>query len=462
MDISETTTSQESAAEFSPERERENFISSINRNNSTGTISKRSNDSNSSKVDVSTTKSSNDNICKSITTTLTTTTTAQTKTSTNTTTLQQQNEYIDKYLENCTNSKTSSNSDIEGNSENLNVLLSTKNGLTPVKSHPLMAMGISGSDSESESSRKKVEYFSNYPDVVPESEPLRLGGNPHVNHECEQEDIFISTKNSKLNKNTTMDFVNDFDNLNINNNISLKTKKKINIFRDMESPDLQSSAESDDLSQYQATVEPLYQTVALQHSSSRCQLSPQPPPVVSQRKKIPLSQDLLADNLSDTISNHSLDLDDDNPYLASLSPSSSIFDDTAFREIQTPTTPATPTIDPLPQYSASDEARDSRNWQKITLPDGKTREIDMKVIDPYKRVLSHGGYLKSGGHNAIVVFSACHLPDRSRADYHYVMNNLFLYVVKTLEQLVTEDYVLVYLHGGSNRGNVPPFPWLKK
>lgn len=75
---------------------------------------------------------------------------------------------------------------------------------------------------------------------------------------------------------------------------------------------------------------------------------------------------------------------------------------------------------------AAEESRDLRNWQKITLPDGRTRDIDMKVIEPYKRVLSHGGYLNAGGHNAIVVFSACHLPDRSRADYHYVMDNLFL------------------------------------
>jgi len=28
--------------------------------------------------------------------------------------------------------------------------------------------------------------------------------------------------------------------------------------------------------------------------------------------------------------------------------------------------------------------------------------------------------------------------------------------------LVTDDYVLIYLHGGSNRRNVPPFPWLKR
>ncbi|KAG5679091.1 hypothetical protein PVAND_008685 [Polypedilum vanderplanki] len=116
----------------------------------------------------------------------------------------------------------------------------------------------------------------------------------------------------------------------------------------------------------------------------------------------------------------------------------------------------------LPEYTAAEENRNVRNFQCITLPDGKTREIDMKVIEPYKRILSHGGYLKSGGHNAIIVFSACHLPDRSRKDYNYVMNNLFYYVIKTLEQLITDDYVLVYLHGASNRKNSPPFPWLKK
>lgn len=38
----------------------------------------------------------------------------------------------------------------------------------------------------------------------------------------------------------------------------------------------------------------------------------------------------------------------------------------------------------------------------------------------------------------------------------------YRYVVKTLDQLITDDYVLVYLHGGSSRSNVPPFPWLKK
>lgn len=53
-------------------------------------------------------------------------------------------------------------------------------------------------------------------------------------------------------------------------------------------------------------------------------------------------------------------------------------------------------------------------------------QIDMKVIEPFKRVLSHGGYLTADCQNAIVVFSSCFLPDRSRPDYRYVMDSLFL------------------------------------
>lgn len=48
-----------------------------------------------------------------------------------------------------------------------------------------------------------------------------------------------------------------------------------------------------------------------------------------------------------------------------------------------------------------------------------------QVIEPYKKVLSHGGYLP-GSNEAIIVFSACFLPDRSRKDYDYVMDNLFM------------------------------------
>lgn len=270
----------------------------------------------------------------------------------------------------------------------------------------------------------------------------------------------------------------DSDNLNfqypdvipINNRIP-KPKRPVESLN----PDVISSKSDDnvsepDVSVYQASVEPNLQKVSLKPST----LAPIPIP-----KRKPKGNFQVDDISSqDSISNHSFELNDEDgqePNLASLSPSSSLMDGfncagdcDAFGEddeddfvddlMEEPTSP-TPRI---PTYSAEDERRNSRNWQKITLLNGKTREIDMKVIEPYKRVLSHGGYLKAGGHNAIVMFCACHLPDRSRTDYHYVMDNLFYYCVKTLEQLITDDYVLVYLHGGSSKRNVPPFPWLKK
>ncbi|XP_050294668.1 protein prune homolog 2 isoform X2 [Anthonomus grandis grandis] len=116
--------------------------------------------------------------------------------------------------------------------------------------------------------------------------------------------------------------------------------------------------------------------------------------------------------------------------------------------------------EPIEPLSAAKERRHARNWQRMILPGGEHRTIDMRVIEPYKRVLSHGGYLRAGGHTAIVLFAACHLPDKSRVDYDYVMDNLFLYVLWTLERLVTEDYVMVYLHGAATR--LPSFSWLKR
>ncbi|KAK6620382.1 hypothetical protein RUM44_006783 [Polyplax serrata] len=117
-------------------------------------------------------------------------------------------------------------------------------------------------------------------------------------------------------------------------------------------------------------------------------------------------------------------------------------------------------VEPLPELSAEEERSDSQCWKSCVIA-GVERRIDLKVLEPYKKVITHGGYLSKESHNAIVIFSACFLPDRSRADYDYVMNNLFMYVVSTLDQLVTDDYVLIYLHGATARSCMPKFKWLK-
>uniref|UniRef100_A0A2C9KT94 CRAL-TRIO domain-containing protein n=1 Tax=Biomphalaria glabrata TaxID=6526 RepID=A0A2C9KT94_BIOGL len=66
------------------------------------------------------------------------------------------------------------------------------------------------------------------------------------------------------------------------------------------------------------------------------------------------------------------------------------------------------------------------------------------------------------GLNAIIVFYGCHLPSRRREDYPYVMNHLFHYVIHTLEELVADDYVIIYFHGSTPRRQMPGLTWLKR
>ena len=142
--------------------------------------------------------------------------------------------------------------------------------------------------------------------------------------------------------------------------------------------------------------------------------------------------------------------------------------------------PTEKTPDRIPDLSRKQEVEDSRRWLP-SCPIGSQSEskpIDMKVIEPYKKVISHAGYyhhynsvqlarnpdLSSGndlllfsihkyfnsliGMNgnfsffswrhhsclviitgsgpAIITFTACYLPDRSRRDYNYVMDHLFM------------------------------------
>ncbi|KAJ8413948.1 hypothetical protein AAFF_G00065460 [Aldrovandia affinis] len=113
----------------------------------------------------------------------------------------------------------------------------------------------------------------------------------------------------------------------------------------------------------------------------------------------------------------------------------------------------------IPEYTAEEERQDARLWRTVIIGEQEHR-IDMKSIEPFQKVISHGGYY--GDLNAIIVFAACFLPDSSRDDYHYVMENLFLYVISTLELMVAEDYMIVYLNGATPRRRMPGLGWLKK
>lgn len=100
---------------------------------------------------------------------------------------------------------------------------------------------------------------------------------------------------------------------------------------------------------------------------------------------------------------------------------------------------------------ADDEGNaNGRLWRTVLIGEQEHR-IDMQIIRPYLRVITHGGQSATGtiirkcgrfvsavicnlvpsgyygeGLNAIIVFSACYLPDSSCSDYHYIMENLFL------------------------------------
>ncbi|XP_022534545.2 caytaxin [Astyanax mexicanus] len=101
-----------------------------------------------------------------------------------------------------------------------------------------------------------------------------------------------------------------------------------------------------------------------------------------------------------------------------------------------------------------------RLWRTVIIGEQEQR-IDMQVIRPYLRVVTHGGYYGEGL-SAIIVFAACYLPDSGCTDYHYIMENLFLYVISSLELLVAEDYMIIYLNGATPRRRMPGITWLKR
>lgn len=327
--------------------------------------------------------------------------------------------------------------------------LNNAKGLTPVESHPLMMqLSPTGSANSSDS----IEYAPvsgathafMYPDLVPDNEKNSTHdeGNANVLSD-DDSDVVVTSRNVMRNgakaklkpTSLSLDLVKNDQKLK---STAASVRKKIQILQEP----AYSSGSDQDLSQYQATVGPTFETVTLvSHAPSKAVTMAMlggEEPTQQQQRRISVDENLVNDDLSSP--------ETPNGRL-SVSPSSSIFEDGIIPPEDTAGGDNTP-------------GRDRSNWVKVTLPDGKTREIDMKVIEPYKRILSHGGYINKK--NAIIVFSTCFLPDRSRSDYHYVMANLFLYVIKTLQQLITDDYVLIYFHGGSNKNNVPPFRWLKK
>ncbi|XP_052373163.1 BCL2/adenovirus E1B 19 kDa protein-interacting protein 2 [Oncorhynchus keta] len=117
-------------------------------------------------------------------------------------------------------------------------------------------------------------------------------------------------------------------------------------------------------------------------------------------------------------------------------------------------------VESVQVYSASEEREEGRRWRVFRIGD-QEHKVDMKAIEPYKRVINHGGYY-GDGLNAIIVFAVCYMPESNQPNYRYIMDNLFKYVIGTLELLVAENYMIVYLNGATSRKKMPSVGWLRK
>ncbi|XP_075988102.1 uncharacterized protein LOC142984422 [Anticarsia gemmatalis] len=237
--------------------------------------------------------------------------------------------------------------------------------------------------------------------------------------------------------------------------LPIEMSSSLGLRNDLDSPDVISASTQEDRSAYQALLDPYTGSVALRHTAAQ-NTSP-----AAHRRKIQLPPEEEEDRCSlDSVSVCSMESEEEppepDPELIEA-PQPHLPRDLCDNSVSKSTNTISECSDPIPEYSAAEELSNERAW--ITVPKGTGHATcDMKVIEPYKRVISHGGYDPRGA--ALIVFSACHLPDCARPDYTYVMDNLFLYVIWTLERLVTDEYILVYLHGSAGRRKLPTFHWL--
>ncbi|KAG7271546.1 hypothetical protein CRUP_004009 [Coryphaenoides rupestris] len=94
--------------------------------------------------------------------------------------------------------------------------------------------------------------------------------------------------------------------------------------------------------------------------------------------------------------------------------------------------------EPIPSCGGEEERQDGKLWRTVVIGEQEHR-INMKSIEPYQKVISHGGGYYGNRVHAIIV-----------------------YVISTLELMVAEDYMIVYLNGATPHRRMPGLGWLKK
>ena len=76
------------------------------------------------------------------------------------------------------------------------------------------------------------------------------------------------------------------------------------------------------------------------------------------------------------------------PQLWSLAPSVLLY--ASLPEVSTSNKDSGHESESIPEYTAEEEREDNRLWRTVVIGEQEQR-IDMKVIEPYRRVISHGG-----------------------------------------------------------------------
>ncbi|XP_076805285.1 uncharacterized protein LOC143449100 isoform X1 [Clavelina lepadiformis] len=100
------------------------------------------------------------------------------------------------------------------------------------------------------------------------------------------------------------------------------------------------------------------------------------------------------------------------------------------------------------------------DWETIVI-DNIEHKIDGHSIQPYKKAVSHGGFYKEKC--TIVELFGSYLPDSSIRHYSWIMDNLFLYLLSTVELLVqSKEYVVVFFNNSVPKTRYPANAWLKK
>ena len=125
-------------------------------------------------------------------------------------------------------------------------------------------------------------------------------------------------------------------------------------------------------------------------------LAERPTTLSTTKKKIMPNLDLLNDNDIDiavspisTDDDIGISVDDEKTPDDLTTPdvlNNSMFDG----ELEWQSTSSSTPVEPIPEYTAREELEDERHWRSVQIGE-KWYKIDMKVIEPYKKVLSHGG-----------------------------------------------------------------------